>query len=239
MPATPRLAQLARLSIMGTLLTSMLLLTGCLGAPTDGGGGPSSPDSGEPTELQRIEIKEYEGKDLSSIEDFRENSIKGPQEVDLAEYQLKVTGLVDTPLVLTYDDVLDRAQYEKAVTLNCVEGWSVDLLWEGVRVADLLDQAGADPDARVIIFRAYDGYSTSLPADYIRDANILMAYKMNGVDLPAERGFPFQLVAEEKWGYKWIKWVTEIEVSDDTSFEGYWESRGYSNEGDLDHDSRD
>jgi len=91
----------------------------------------------------------------------------------------------------------------------------------------------------VIIFRAHDGYSTSLPASFIRDNDILMAYRMNGVELPAERGFPFQLVAEEKWGYKWIKWITEIEVSDDTSFEGYWESRGYSNEGDLREDSRD
>lgn len=226
----------------GYALASLLVLSsiaaGCLGA-SETGGGPSSPDADEPTELQRIEIREYEGKNLSSITDFRENSIKGPQEVDIETYTLKVTGLVDTPLELTYDDVLGREQFEKAVTLNCVEGWSVDILWEGVRVADLLDQAGADPAARVIIFRAYDGYSTSLPADFIRDSDILMAYRMNGVDLPAERGFPFQLVAEEKWGYKWVRWVTEIEVSDDTSFQGYWESRGYSNEGDLNQDSRD
>ena len=135
--------------------------------------------------------------------------------------------------------MLELEAFTKLVTLNCVEGWSVDILWEGVLVAELLEQAGADPDARVIIFRAYDDYSTSLPAEYIRDEEILLAYQMNGVELPSERGFPFQLVAEEKWGYKWIKWVTEIEVSDDTSFEGYWESRGYSNEGDLENSSRD
>ena len=61
-----------------------------------------------------------------------------------------------------------------------------------------------------------------------------MAYKMNEISLPSERGFPFQLVAESKWGYKWIKWVTEIELSDDVNYKGYWESRGYSNEADLD-----
>ena len=61
----------------------------------------------------------------------------------------------------------------------------------------------------------------------------MLAYKMNEVVLPPERGFPFQLVAEEKWGYKWIKWVTEIELSDDESYRGYWEQRGYSNNGDL------
>jgi DMSO/TMAO reductase YedYZ molybdopterin-dependent catalytic subunit len=65
-----------------------------------------------------------------------------------------------------------------------------------------------------------------------------MAYKMNGVDLPAERGFPFQLVAEDKWGYKWAKWITEIELSDDEGFRGYWESRGYSRTGDLERGPR-
>ncbi len=226
-------------SVMALVVLSTLSISGCLGAPRGGTGGPTSPDR-EPTELQRVEIKEYEGKDLSSVEDFRENSIKGPQEVDKETYRLVVKGLVDTPLELTYDEVIaERETFKKAVTLNCVEGWSVDILWEGIKVSDLLDQAGADPAARVIIFRSYDGYSTSLPADYIRDNDILMAYKMNGVDLPPERGFPFQLVAEEKWGYKWAKWITEIEVSDDTSFKGYWESRGYSNDGDQREESRE
>jgi DMSO/TMAO reductase YedYZ molybdopterin-dependent catalytic subunit len=60
-----------------------------------------------------------------------------------------------------------------------------------------------------------------------------MAYKMNDVVLPAERGFPFQLVAESEWGYKWVKWITGIEISNNTSYEGYWESRGFSNSGDV------
>jgi len=61
-----------------------------------------------------------------------------------------------------------------------------------------------------------------------------MAYKMNNVTIPEERGFPFQLVAEDKWGYKWIKWITEIELSDDPNYRGYLESRGYSNTGNVD-----
>jgi DMSO/TMAO reductase YedYZ molybdopterin-dependent catalytic subunit len=63
--------------------------------------------------------------------------------------------------------------------------------------------------------------------------DIIMAYKMNGVKLPAERGFPFHLVAESKMGYKWIKWITEIELSDDEDYRGYWESRGFSNDANL------
>jgi DMSO/TMAO reductase YedYZ molybdopterin-dependent catalytic subunit len=100
----------------------------------------------------------------------------------------------------------------------------------------LLAEAKVLPDAKVVIFHAYDGYTTSLPVDYLINNDILIAYKMNGVTLPPERGFPFQLVAESKWGYKWIKWITEIELSDDVNYRGYWERQGYSNDADLDKD---
>jgi DMSO/TMAO reductase YedYZ molybdopterin-dependent catalytic subunit len=182
-------------------------------------------------ELQAIEIKEYEGTDLSSILDFRENSIKGPQYVDTDSYRLKVSGLVDRPMSYTFDDIINNYQsYQKVVTLHCVEGWSVTILWEGILLKDLIQEVNASPNATVVIFHAYDGYTTSLPLDYIMGQEIMMAHKMNGVPLPPERGAPFQLVAESRWGYKWIKWITEIEISDDTDYRGFWESRGYSND---------
>jgi DMSO/TMAO reductase YedYZ molybdopterin-dependent catalytic subunit len=193
------------------------------------------PETGEVKELEGVEVREYEGKNLSSINDFRENSIKGPQYVDRENYHLEITGLVDKPASYTYDEVVkDYMNYDKVVRLNCVEGWSVDILWEGVLVRDLLEKAKPLPEAKTVIFHAYDGYTTSFPLDYIMNNDILMAHKMNDVTLPPERGFPFQLVAESKWGYKWVKWITEIELSDDVNYKGYWESRGYSNEGDLD-----
>jgi DMSO/TMAO reductase YedYZ molybdopterin-dependent catalytic subunit len=185
--------------------------------------------------LEPVEIREYEGVDLSSISDFRENSIKGPQEIDLGNYMLRITGLVADSKNYTYDEIMNNHQhYKKVVTLDCVEGWSATILWEGLLVRDLLAGAGPLANAEVVIFHAYDGYTTSVPVDYVMDNDILMASKMNDVILPAERGFPFQLVAESKWGYKWIKWITEIELSDDVSYRGYWESRGYSNTADLD-----
>lgn len=188
----------------------------------------------EPRNLYPAEVREYQGEDLSSISNFRENSIKGPQYVDNQTYRLNVNGLVENNLSLSYDEVLNDFQaYKKVVTLHCVEGWSVKILWEGFLVEDLLEQAGADPNASTVIFRAYDGYSTALPMDYIRDNDILIAYKMNELVLPPERGFPFQLVAESQIGYKWIKWVTEIEVSNDSGYLGFWESRGFSNNGTL------
>ena len=162
-----------------------------------------------------MEIEEYEGKDLSSIDAFRENSIRGPQYIDNETYRLTITGLVNNELEYTYDDVISNHQtFKKVVTLYCVEGWSVTILWEGVMIKDLIEEAEVDPEATTVIFYAYDGYSTSMPLDYIIDNNLMIAHKMNNVTLPPERGYPFQLVAESKWGYKWIKWITAIELSD-------------------------
>lgn len=113
---------------------------------------------------------------------------------------------------------------------------SAKILWEGILVRDILNNVGLKEEAKVLIFKAYDGYTTSLSVDYFYYKDILIAYKMNGLTLPPERGFPFQLVALDKWGYKWIKWVTEIEVSNNEDYRGYWEERGISNSGDLDKD---
>jgi len=184
-----------------------------------------------PRMLYPGEVREYEGQDLSSISDFRENSIKGPQYINVSTYRLKITGLVNKTIEYTYDDVVNGFQkYQKVVTLHCVEGWSVNILWEGFLLKDLLNEAGIDPKAVAVIFYAYDGYSTSHPLDYILNNDILIAYKMNDLVLPPERGFPFQLVAESKYGYKWIKWITEIELSDNADYKGFWESRGYPND---------
>jgi DMSO/TMAO reductase YedYZ molybdopterin-dependent catalytic subunit len=185
------------------------------------------------------EVRSFQGSTLSTIGSFRENSIKGPQRVDEASYRLAVTGLVNSPGNYTYQQVLGTfPSYSRVVTLHCVEGWDVTILWEGVLVRDLIERAGPAPGANTVIFTARDGYTTSFPLAYLKDRDILMAYRMNNVTLPAERGFPFQLVAEEKWGYKWIKWIEKIELIDDPSYRGYWEQRGYSNTGNLDQGSR-
>ena len=197
---------------------------------------PSSPNSSEsPTLiLNPQEIREYEGQDLSSIHDFQENSINGPQYIDNSTYRLTIRGLVNKTIEYSYGNVINGFQkYKKVVTLYCVEGWSVKILWEGFLLKDLLNEAGIKPEAVVVIFHAYDGYSTALPLNYLLGNNILIAYKMNNVTLPPERGFPFQLVAESKYGYKWIKWITDIELSDNKDYLGYWESRGYPNDANL------
>ncbi len=215
--------------LISITLSIILLLSGAVTIISCSGA------SEEIKELSKVEVTEYEGRNLSSIEDFRENSIAGPQEVEIEDYELKVIGQIKNPTSYSYEEVIDKyPSYQKVVTLNCVEGWSATILWEGFLVKDLLEDAGLLPEAKVVIFHAYDGYTTSLPIDYLLENDIMIAYKMNEVTLPPERGFPFQLVAESKWGYKWIKWITQINVSEDEDFRGFWELRGYSNSGDLD-----
>ena len=209
------------------VLLLSLLFFGC---------GTSNDDTSSQTDLQeltKIEVTEYEGKDLSSLTDFRENSIKGPQYINNDVYTLTIDGLIEQPISLTYDEVLDNQKYTKVVTLHCVEGWSVDILWEGILLADLFEAVDIQESADTVIFHSEDGYSTALPLQTIMDRQLMIAYKMNGVVLPPERGFPFQLVAEDKLGYKLIKWITRIELSDDANYKGYWEQRGFDNEADV------
>jgi DMSO/TMAO reductase YedYZ molybdopterin-dependent catalytic subunit len=185
-------------------------------------------------QLTGTEVRQYQGQNLSSLIDDKDVSIKGVQHIDINSYRLQVTGLAANPTSYTYDEIInDFTTYEKVVELDCVEGWTAKILWSGVQVKDILAKALPEPEAKVVIFHAYDGYTTSFPIEYIVNNNILMAYKMNEVTIPVTQGFPFVLVAESKWGYKWIKWITQIELSDNTSYKGYWEERGYSSSGDL------
>jgi DMSO/TMAO reductase YedYZ molybdopterin-dependent catalytic subunit len=208
--------------VLGLFFVSMSFVAGCQMQAT----------SSTPGSLPSVEITQYQGKNLTASSSLPDNSIAGPQKVDLDSYTLGVTGGVARPLALTYDQVLALPQYTKVVTLHCVEGWDATILWEGVKISDIIAPAGLQSNAVTVIFHAADGYTSSLSLDFIRQNNILLAYKMNGIALPAERGFPFQVVAEDKWGYKWVKWVTQIELSNDPNYRGYWEQRGYNNNGD-------
>lgn len=215
-------------AIIVAVLLGLVLIAIIPGNGAGHAGGGAAP-------LPPAEVRAYQGKDLSSISDFHENSIKGPQQVDTAGYRLNVTGLVNRSRSYTYDEVLAKfPHYSKVVSLHCVEGWSVTILWEGVLVRDIIADAGADPRANTVVLTARDGYTTSFPLAYFTGKDILMAYRMNNITIPAERGYPFQLVAEDKWGYKWIKWIEKIELTGDPAYRGYWEQRGYSDAGDLD-----
>jgi len=184
-------------------------------------------------EVNEIEINEYGGEKLGSIKDFRENSIKGIQKVDVEEYRLVVEGLVENRQEYKYSGLQEKEHIKKLITLNCVTGWSVKALWEGISLTEIFKEVEVKDEANTVIFYSPDGYSTSLPLSFIKENNIILADKVNDVQLPPRQGFPFQLVAEQKYGYKWIRWVNRIELSSDSEYRGYWESRGYSNSANL------
>ena len=222
------------------LLVLMALLSGCAASAQPAGDSAAQDAVSSATEerYREGELREYEGTKLDPAVGPRDNSIKGIQQVDLATYRLTVDGLVDLPADYSYEEVIALPSEQRLVTIYCVEGWNATILWKGVTMQTLLDAAQVQETANTVIFHATDGYTTSLPVKEILDGNLILAYDANGLALPPEMGYPFIFVAEDKWGYKWARWVNRIELSSDASYEGYWESSGYSNEADLDSPSR-
>jgi len=193
-------------------------------------GAPEAVSQATADRYQELEIREYQGVRLDPAIGPRDNSISGIQTVDLNSYQLQLTGLVAKPSNYSYQQVLEKEPSQRLITLYCVEGWQATVLWEGVRITDLLADAGIKDEATTVIFHCVDGYTTSLPLATIKDKDMILAYSANGVALPASMGFPFIVVAEDKLGYKWARWVNEIELSSDENYKGYWEKRGYEND---------
>lgn len=183
----------------------------------------------------QTQATEYEGVKLTPIQDQPNNALAGTQYINQNTYRLAVNGMVTTQLSLSYQDLLNLPQVSELATLECVEGWSFVAKWTGPTLASILALAGVQPGVTTVIFDTTDvpGGYTSLDLSYIESQNIIIALKLNDITLPADRGFPFQVVAVGKYGYKWAKWVTTINLSSDQNFRGYWERRGYSNEGDI------
>ncbi len=195
----------------------------------------TTPTNTSTTPTGEIEATEFEGVQLTPISQQRNNALKGVQYIDKETYQLTVDGLVDNPLSLSYADLQAYPQVSQLMDLDCVEGWSFTAKWTGPELNAIFSDAKVNSEAKIAVFHTADvpdGYS-SLDLSYIQEQNIIIALKLNDITLPADRGFPFQVVAMSKYGYKWAKWVTRIELSADTDFRGYWESAGYNNNADV------
>ncbi|TFH05026.1 MAG: oxidoreductase [Methanosarcina sp.] len=180
----------------------------------------------------QTETSSYQSEQLTPIVQQRNNAIRGTQYIDRENYRLQVDGLVENPRNFTYEEITGLPQTSKVIDLNCVEGWGFTAKWTGVKIAEIFEEAGAMENATTVIFYSADGYSTALDKDYLLENDIILAYKLNDVILPPERGFPLQLVAEDKYGYKWAKWIVRIELSN-SPYRGYWEERGYNNIADV------
>jgi DMSO/TMAO reductase YedYZ molybdopterin-dependent catalytic subunit len=171
---------------------------------------------------------------LPSTGRFRIYTVTGslPERAD-ADYRLSVTGAVDRPAELDIDDVRVRLpQTSLTRDFQCVTGWRVeDVPWQGVKVADVLDEVGAHADATHVRFRSFDGvYTETLTIDQARRDDVLVAHRMLGGPVTREHGGPVRLYVAPMYGYKSLKWLDRIEVAtalDDPSDPGYWENLGY------------
>jgi DMSO/TMAO reductase YedYZ molybdopterin-dependent catalytic subunit len=147
---------------------------------------------------------------------------------DPATWRLKIEGLVNRPQTLTYDDLRSLPRAEQTSDFHCVTGWSVDnVRWSGVRFRDLLASAGPHASGTVLEFvSAESPYVDTLTLKQAMLHDAMLAYEMDGKPLAREHGAPVRVVIPEMYGYKNVKWVERIVVTDHVS-PGYWEQRGY------------
>ena len=145
------------------------------------------------------------------------------------DYRLNVGGFVDSPVTLTLDELRAMPATRMTKDFQCVTGWRVhDVKWTGVRLADLLDKAGVKDGAQGVRFGSFDGvYTETLTMDQARRDDVIVAYEMEGKPVTAAHGGPARLYVAPMYGYKSIKWLDMIEVSEKEPRPGYWEVRGY------------
>ena len=161
------------------------------------------------------------------------------------EWRLRVHGKVESELTLTYQDLLDRQLTEAWVTLCCVSNEvGGDLIsnawWSGVRIADVLREAGVSADADAVLSTSEDGWTCGTPLGALTDdRNALLAFAMNGEPLTPEHGFPVRMVVPGLYGYvSATKWVVDLEVTRFADIEAFWTGNGWAEEGPVKTQSR-
>jgi DMSO/TMAO reductase YedYZ molybdopterin-dependent catalytic subunit len=163
-----------------------------------------------------------------------DTALVAPQ-VPTDSYRLRVTGLVDNELELTYEDLFARPMIERDITLTCVSNevggrYVGTARWLGTRLGELLREAGVQAGADQIVGRSVDGFECGFPVDAAMDGrDALVVVGMNGEPLPIEHGFPARLVVPGLYGFvSATKWLTELELTTFAEFDHYWLKRGWA-----------
>ncbi|MCZ7372594.1 MAG: molybdopterin-dependent oxidoreductase [Candidatus Methanoperedens sp.] len=171
-------------------------------------------------------------KGIKAINSFRIRSIEQTPSFDLATWKLTVEGLVDKPIVISYNELLKLESEEQITDFHCVEGWSVDnVKWKGIRLKTLFDMVGLKQEAAFATFHSASGiYSDSLSITEALESDVMLAYMQNDEPIPEEQGRPLRLVMPRMFGYKNVKWVNRITLTG-TQAIGYWERYGYKIDG--------
>jgi DMSO/TMAO reductase YedYZ molybdopterin-dependent catalytic subunit len=193
--------------------TLLLAMAAMIGLSDDGcAKKKASETAAGPTELDAVVIKNYEGKKVLSLCVTGDHEGRTAEQIDADQYVLKVTGLVASGQTFTFRELMRHQPYRKAMTVESKDGWTENIVCDGVLVSDLIGKAGPLPGAVGVTFRSQDGYEVSFPLNYILENKILLVHRVDGKPLSAEGGFPFMLASESYQGQKWMKWVTEIDL---------------------------
>ena len=148
------------------------------------------------------------------------------------DWDLTITGLVDRPFVVSLDELKAMPSVELTFDIHCVTKWSkFDTTWKGVRVRDVLAQAGVQANATHVIEHAEFGYTTNLPLADITTDEAIVAYEFEGEEIEPIHGGPVRIVVPHLYFWKSAKWVRALELSD-TDKAGFWERNGYHMYGD-------
>jgi DMSO/TMAO reductase YedYZ molybdopterin-dependent catalytic subunit len=176
---------------------------------------------------------------------YRIDTALSPPLIDPAEWTLRIHGMVDRELTLTYQDLLDRGLSDAWITICCVSNpVGGDLIgntvWGGVPIKGILEEVGIQAGADALLSTSDDGWTCGTPLDALTDGrNALLALTMNGEPLPVPHGFPVRQVVPGLYGYvSATKWVTDWEVTRFSDFRAYWTDRGWGERGPIKTESR-
>ena len=183
--------------------------------------------------VARIVDAENDEDDLRPLARFFVTAITAfAPDIDVTTDRLSFAGTVDRPYQVTYDALSEGPQTSFRSVLQCVGGAKGNAEWVGTRLRDHLLKADIQPEARKVVFIAADGYESSIPVEVALRDDSLLAHTMNGEPLQRNHGAPIRLVLPGIYGYKQVKWITRIVVVAG-NHKGYWEQRGYSDDGTI------
>jgi DMSO/TMAO reductase YedYZ molybdopterin-dependent catalytic subunit len=165
--------------------------------------------------------------------------------VEPSSWQLRIHGMVDKPMTITFDQLMQRPMMDHDITLTCVSesvggGYIGNARWQGTLLADVLREAGLQSGAQQIVMRDVNDMNIGVAVDPVMDGrDALLAVGMNGQPLPQEHGFPVRVVVPGLYGYvSACKWVVDMEVTTFAAFDAYWVQRGWSQQAPIKTESR-
>jgi len=146
---------------------------------------------------------------------------------DGTEWDLEVSGLVDAPFTLSYQELRALPNVTVDADMHCVTGWTtLDNTWEGVSFRTIMELAKPQPEAKWVIAHCAYGYTSNLSLEAMADDDVLLAWRNHGEDLEPDHGWPLRLVVPKRYAWKSAKWLRGLELSA-TNDRGFWEERGY------------